>query len=101
MKAVKAAAEKVDGRRAVLDKFNRETESVRNVIPKLRKELDENRKQVQEKYDLTRKIRADFKKVEDEYFAHLKEQKKKEEEEYKKERELRKVLNIYIYIYIY
>ena len=92
MREVKAINDRIEVQRVILEKSNKESDSLRSGLPKLRADLDEKKKGINERYDQKKQLNAEFKQQEDEFYAKLKEDKKKEEEEMKKAREQRKVI---------
>ena len=71
--------------------INKENDSARGALPTLRKEQDRNKKLMSEKYAAMKKLKGDFKRQEEDFFAAQKVQRKLLEEEVRKEKELRKI----------
>lgn len=83
---LKDVNDRITAQRNVLDALNKDSAD-RDAVPNLRKAQLECREQIQEKFNAVRALKAEFKKSEDVYYAHLAEVNAKKREARQKELE--------------
>eukprot|EP00607_Mallomonas_marina_P007365 CAMPEP_0182419432 /NCGR_PEP_ID=MMETSP1167-20130531/3900_1 /TAXON_ID=2988 /ORGANISM="Mallomonas Sp, Strain CCMP3275" /LENGTH=492 /DNA_ID=CAMNT_0024594369 /DNA_START=58 /DNA_END=1536 /DNA_ORIENTATION=- len=90
-KAFKNVNDRIAAQRDVLDNLNKDNNVHREVIPGLRQQEKECYDLKNEKFQMMRNLRNDFKKKEDAYYLFLREEKARKQETRQKEIEARKI----------